>query len=301
MQKAQSAPAKIVVSTILLAKPGIIVSVAFTGFAGLVLANRGIPNLNLLVLALVSLLLSAGGSAILNNVLDQEIDTLMNRLSKRVDALEALGVKSAVAIALVFLIISLFISFYYINVVNALLTIAAFLSYTLLYTLYLKRSSPYGTILGGLPGALPVLIGYAAVNPAIGPDGYILFIFMMLWQPPHFWALAQKYKLDYKKAGVPVMPVALGAKFTNIMILLYSISLLPLTLSLWLLGYTTIFFAIVAVISGIYFDYVIVRCTIKNEGYGRAFGISIIYMLLIMAALILDMIFYSSQVGVLNI
>ena len=87
MQKAQSAPAKIVVSTILLAKPGIIVSVAFTGFAGLVLANRGIPDLNLLVLALVSLLLSAGGSAILNNVLDQEIDTLMNRLSKRVDLL----------------------------------------------------------------------------------------------------------------------------------------------------------------------------------------------------------------------
>ena len=201
VEQAQSAPAKIVVSTILLSKPGIIVSVAFTGFAGLVLANRGLPSVFLIVLTLVSLLLSAAGSAILNNVLDQQIDTLMNRLSKRVDALEAVGVKTAVAIALVFLVISLFISFYYINVVNALLTIAAFLSYTLLYTLYLKRSSPYGTILGGLPGALPVLIGYAAVNPAIGPEGYILFIFMMLWQPPHFWALAQKYKLDYKKSG----------------------------------------------------------------------------------------------------
>lgn len=301
MQQAQSAPAKIVVSTILLAKPGIIVSVAFTGFAGMVLANQGIPSLSLLVLAIVSLLLSAGGSAILNNVLDQEIDILMNRLSKRVDALEAVGVKTAVAIASVFIIISLFISFYYLNVVNALLTIAALLSYTLLYTLYLKRSSPYGTILGGLPGALPVLIGYSAVQPAIGPDGYILFIFMMLWQPPHFWALAQKYKLDYEKAGVPVMPVALGAKFTNVMILLYSISLLPLTLSLWLLGYTTIFFAILAVISGVYFDYVIIRSALKDKGYGTAFGVSIIYMLVIMGALILDMIFHSSQVGVLNL
>jgi len=86
-EQAQSAPAKIVVSTILLAKPGIILSVAFTGFAGVVLANRGIPSLALLVLALVSLLLSAAGSAILNNVLDKQIDVLMDRLSKRVDAL----------------------------------------------------------------------------------------------------------------------------------------------------------------------------------------------------------------------
>ncbi len=301
MEQAQSAPAKIVVSTILLSKPGIILSVAFTGFAGIVLANRGIPSLALLVLALVSLLLSAAGSAILNNVLDKQIDVLMNRLSKRVDALETVGVKTAVAIASVFIIIALFISFYYLNVVNALLTIAALLSYTLLYTLYLKRSSPYGTILGGLPGALPVLIGYSAVNPAIGAGGYILFAFMMLWQPPHFWALAQKYKLDYKKAGVPVMPAVLGTKFTNVMILLYSISLLPLSLSLWLLGYTTIFFAIFAVISGVYFDYVIIWSTLNNKGYGRAFGVSIIYMLVIMAALILDMVFHSTQLGVLNL
>jgi heme o synthase len=301
MEQAQSAPAKIVVSTILLSKPGIILSVAFTGFAGIVLANRGLPSVSLLILALVSLLLSAAGSAILNNVLDKQIDVLMNRLSKRVDALEAVGVRTAVAIASVFIIISLFISFYYLNVVNALLTIAALLSYTLLYTLYLKRSSPYGTILGGLPGALPVLIGYSAINPAIGAEGYILFAFMMLWQPPHFWALAQKYKLDYKKAGVPVMPVALGTKFTNVMILLYSISLLPLTLSLWLLGYTTIFFAIFAVISGVYFDYVIIWSAIKNRGYGRAFGVSIIYMLVIMASLILDLIFNPTHSGILNL
>ncbi|MGB3365824.1 MAG: UbiA family prenyltransferase, partial [Thermodesulfobacteriota bacterium] len=187
--------------------------------------------------------------------------------------------------------ISLFISFYYLNYIAALLIIAAILSYTLLYTLYLKRSSPYGTILGGLPGALPVLIGYAAIQPNIGLDGYILFAFMMLWQPPHFWALAQKYKLDYKNAGVPVMPVAMGAKFTNIMILIYSISLLPLSLSFWFLGYTSAYFAIMAIIFGGYFEYVIIKCTITNSGYGNAFAISILYMLGIMAALILDLSF----------
>lgn len=301
MEQVQSAPAKIVVSTILLSKPGIILSVAFTGFAGMALANRGIPSISLLILAIVSLLLSAAGSAILNNVLDKQIDVLMNRLSKRVDALEAVGEKTAVVIASVFIVISLFISFYYLNVLNALLTIAALLSYTLLYTLYLKRSSPFGTILGGLPGALPVLIGYSAVNPDIGVDGYILFTFMMLWQPPHFWALAQKYKLDYKKAGVPVMPVVLGTKFTNVMILLYSISLLPISLSLWFLGYCTIFYAIFAIISGVYFDYVIIRCTLRDTGYGKAFGVSILYMLIIMVSLILDMAFNPAHAILLNL
>ena len=283
------APAKIVVSTILLSKPGIILSVAFTGFAGMVLANRGVPSLGLTVLAVLSLLLSAAGSAILNNVLDKQIDTLMSRLSKRVDALEVVGERTATIISLIFIFISLFISFYYLNAVNGALIVAAILSYTLLYTLYLKRSSPYGTILGGLPGALPVLVGYIAVNPHIGVDGIILFVFMMLWQPPHFWALAQKYKLDYKKAGVPVMPVALGSKFTNIMILLYSIALLPLSLSLWALHYCSDYYAVFAIISGLYFEYVIIRSTVKNTDYGKAFGASIVYMLVIMLSLILDL------------
>jgi protoheme IX farnesyltransferase len=199
------------------------------------------------------------------------------------------GEKTAIFIASLFIVIALFISLYYLNYITALLIVAAILSYTLLYTLYLKRSSPYGTILGGLPGALPVLIGYSAIQSNIGLDGYILFAFMMLWQPPHFWALAQKYKLDYKKAGVPVMPVALGAKFTNIMILLYSISLLPLSLSFWFLGYASAYFAILAVIFGGYFEYIMIKSSLTNSGYGKAFATSIFYMLAIMAALILDL------------
>lgn len=294
MEQVEKAPSNIVVSTVLLSKPGIIVSVAFTGFAGMVLAFKGLPSLELIIFTMLALLLSAAGSAILNNVLDKQLDVLMDRLSKRAQALEVVGIKTAVLIASLFIIISLFISLYYLNYITALLIIAAILSYTLLYTLYLKRSSPYGTILGGLPGALPVLIGYAAIQPNIGLDGYILFAFMMLWQPPHFWALAQKYKLDYKKAGVPVMPVAMGAKFTNIMILIYSVSLLPLSLSFWFLGYVSAYYAILAIIFGGYFEYIIIRSTMTNSGYGKAFAISILYMLGIMAALILDLSFNQS-------
>jgi len=303
MEQAEKAQSNIVVSTVLLSKPGIIVSVAFTGFAGMVIAARGLPSLSLIVLTMLALLLSAAGSAILNNVLDKQLDVLMDRLSKRAQALEVVGEKTAILIAGLMIIISLIVSFYYLNYVSAVLIIAAILSYTLLYTLYLKRSSPFGTILGGLPGALPVLIGYAAVQPDIGLDGYILFAFMMLWQPPHFWALAQKYKLDYKKAGVPVMPVAMGTKFTNIMILIYSVSLLPLSLSFWFLGYASAYYAILAIIFGGYFEYVIIKSTITNSGYGRAFAISIFYMLGIMAALILDLAFSqgAATVAALNL
>ncbi|MGQ0793638.1 MAG: heme o synthase [Deltaproteobacteria bacterium] len=288
MQLRSSETPSILSSAIVLLKPRIIMSVAFTGFAGMVLAYRGIPPADITFLALSSLLMSAAGAAVFNNILDREMDVLMDRLNNRVVALRRIGERVSVIMASVLIIVSLSISFKYLNLTNALLIIAAILSYAVLYTLYLKRSSPYGTIPGGLPGALPVLIGYSAIKPNIGIDGVILFLFMMLWQPPHFWALAQKYRDDYKRAGVPVMPVALGVKYTNILILIYSISLFPLSLSLWFYGYCSSYYAIVAILFGTHFQYVMIRSAVKNSEYGRAFGISILYMLVIMTSLIID-------------
>lgn len=284
----KDAGVNIFTSTLILLKPGIILSVGFTGFTGMVLANRGIPSLELLLIGLASLLLSAAGAAILNNLLDRCIDTHMNRLSKRVEALQVVGEKTALTLAIIFILTSLFLSFSFINTLNGILTLVAILSYTVLYTLYLKRSSPYGTIIGGLPGALPVLIGYSVVNPGIGIDGIILFLFMILWQPPHFWAIAQKYKDDYKKAGIPVMPVVLGTRYTNIFMVLYSISLLPLSLSLWFFKYCSSYYAIAVIIFGVYFEYVMIQSALTNSNYGKAFGVSILYMLAVMASLVID-------------
>jgi protoheme IX farnesyltransferase len=296
MEPKERVPGNIVSSTILLSKPRIILSVAFTGFAGMVLAYRGIPPSSLIIFTILSLLLSAAGAAILNNLLDKPVDIMMDRLTRRVEALRVVGEKTALALSILFIAVSLVISFYFLNPVNGILIICAILSYTLLYTLYLKRSSPYGTILGGIPGALPVLIGYSAVNPRVGIDGVILFLFMILWQPPHFWALAQKYKEDYKRAGVPVMPVALGTRYTNIFILLYSLSLFPLSLSLWLFGYCSTYYAVLAILFGAYFEYVMIQSADKNSSYGKAFGISIMYMLAIMASLIIDISLNSIRV-----
>ncbi len=279
---------EIVVSTVILSKPGIILSVVFTGFAGMVLSWKGIPELRTALIGCLTLMVSAAGSAIFNNFLDRESDKLMDRLSRRVEALESLGERNAVIVSSVMMAGAVFASAVWINILNAFLIALAAVSYTVLYTMFLKRSSPFGTILGGIPGALPVLIGYTAVTPAIGMDGILLFTFMMLWQPPHFWALAQKYRDDYEKGGIEVLPVAFGEKYTNILIVLYSISLVPLTLIMSLEGITSAYFAAAAFALGIYFNISVIKCAITRKGYESAFGASIVYMLLIMTALIVD-------------
>lgn len=278
------------VSAVILSKPGIIVSVAFTGLAGMVVANRALPSGGMIFLCVVSLLLSAGGAAILNNLLDKKIDRQMSRLSKRVEALRVLGDRNAWIISILMMIVALVVSFFYFNYINTALILLAILSYTLFYTLFLKRTSPFGTILGGVPGALPVLIGYTAIKPALQLDAMIVFVFMMLWQPPHFWVLAQKYRKDYEKAGINVLPVALGTKYTNMLILIYSLSLIPLTFILWLTGTNTVYFAALAAMAGIYFNYLVIRSIFANRGYGKAFSASIIYMLLIMLGIVVDIV-----------
>ena len=278
------------VSAIILSKPGIIISVAFTGLAGMVVANRALPSGQAVFLCVISLLLSAGGAAILNNLLDKKIDRQMTRLNKRVEALRTLGDRNAWVISILMMVVALAVSFSYFNYVTTALILLAILSYTLIYTLFLKRTSPFGTILGGIPGALPVLIGYTAIKPVPQFDAIIVFVFMMLWQPPHFWVLAQKYRKDYEKAGINVLPVALGTKYTNMLILIYSLSLIPLTFILWLTGTNTVYFAAFAAISGIYFNYLVIKSVLANRGYGKAFSASIIYMLLIMLGIVVDIL-----------
>ena len=281
---------RMAVSALILSKPGIITSVAFTGVAGMVVAARSLPPAKTVFLCVLSLLLSAAGAAIMNNLLDKKIDSRMSRLNKRVEALRTLGDRNAWALSLAMMAAALLASLLYFNYLNAALILAAIVSYTLLYTLFLKRTSPFGTVLGGLPGALPVLVGYTAVAPAIRLDGIVVFIFMMLWQPPHFWVLAQKYRNDYEKAGVNVLPVAFGTKYTNMLILIYSLSLVPLTFILWLIGANTVYFAAFAGMAGAYFNYLVIRSVREGGGYGKAFSASIIYMLLIMLGIVVDIL-----------
>ena len=284
---------KYLAALLLLCKPTIILSVGLTGFTGMILASRSFPEPNLVILTILSLVLSAGGSAIINNIIEREKDQLMERLAKRVEALKIVGIGGASFFASLLITFSLGLSFFFINLTNFILIVMAILSYTVYYTLFLKRSSPFGTVLGGIPGALPVIIGFSAIQPNISKDYIdvlILFIFMMVWQPPHFWALAQHLSDDYKKAGFPVMPLIYGQKYTNYLIAIYSLALLPISLYFWVVGIASSFYSFIAIIMGVAFLYTVFLSFKKKGHYILVFLFSIFYMLVINLSLAFDIL-----------
>lgn len=277
-------------SAALLAKPGIVAAVTLAGFAGMVLARRGLPDGRTVGIALACIVGAAGGSAALNSVLDEATDAKMPRLSRRVQALRSAGRAKTAGIAISAIAASVVASAAFLNATASVLLAAAAAGYVLLYTLVWKRRSPYGTIPGALPGALPVLIGYAAVRPALGMDGVVLFLFLVLWQPPHFWALALRHGDEYRSAGVPVLPVAFGETYTRVLILLYAAALPPLSLSLWALGGLSRRFAWAAALLGAGFLAVFCRDTVWTRRYGRAFAASIVYLVLLLLSLLADLL-----------
>ena len=277
-------------SAILLVKPGIVAAVTLSGLSGMVLAHRGVPPPGKTLLALGCILAAAGGSAALNTVLDAGIDGKMPRLTRRIAALRALGRGNVAAAALAAIAASLLLSARFLNGTTCLLLAAAAGGYAVLYTLIWKRRSPYGTIPGAVPGALPVLIGYAAVNPRIGMDGVLLFLILVLWQPPHFWALALRHQEEYRAAGIPALPVTFGEPYTKVLIFLYAAALLPLSLSLWALGYLSARFGWAAAVLGAGFLAAFYRDTVATRRYGRAFAASIVYLTLLLLSLLADVL-----------
>ncbi|MBT3475603.1 protoheme IX farnesyltransferase [bacterium] len=281
-------------AVISLSKPSIILSVGLTGFTGIVLAHSGIPSFQITLLSLLCLILSAAGSAMVNNLIERKNDELMERLEDRVKALKLVGIKNLSMIAAFLITISLALSAIYINLLNCALILLAILSYTVYYTLFLKKSSPFGTVLGGIPGALPVIIGYSSIQPEVSMgymDIIVLFLFMMVWQPPHFWALAQHLRDDYKKGGFPTMPIVYGQEFTNYLIMIYSLALLPISLYFWIVGICSNFYGIMAIILGLSFLYLVFLSFKEKKHYKSVFLFSILYMLLINIFISVDIIF----------
>lgn len=256
--------------------------------AGMVTAGRGLPAGDRLLACMASLFLAASGAALLNNVLDAEGDRRMARLAKRSAALERIGKKNAAAVAGAAICASLGIAASTLGTLTALLLLSAVLCYTPVYTLLLKRRSPYGAVPGGLAGALPVLIGSAAAGAPVNSEAVILFTLMLLWQPPHFWTLALHYRDDYRAAGIPVLPVARGTTRTKQMILLFAAAQFPVLLGIWLTGGHSDWFALVAMVLCTLFAWSSGWDVSVKERYRRGFAVSLLYIVLLLSALIAD-------------
>lgn len=235
--QAQALPIrKVLADYVSLTKPRITFLVLVTTLAGLWLGARGLPPLELVFFTLLGTGLASASAATLNNFIDRDLDANMERTrgrplpSGRLRASEALIFGVALGMA------SFVILGVYVNLMSALLALLAIFVYVGIYTAWLKRTTPLCTVIGGVSGALPPVIGWVAVTRQIDPAALVLFAILFTWQPPHFWALALLRKDEYSEAGLPMLPVVHGPAMTHRQILLYALVLLPVSLMLYPLG-----------------------------------------------------------------
>jgi len=213
-----------------LTKPPIISLLLITATGGMFLAAEGIPSLQTLALVLSGGALGAAGANAINHFLDQDIDALMSRTSRRPVASNRISPISALAFGIALNIGAFFVLAYWVNLLSASLTLSATLFYLLVYTGWLKRNTPQNIVIGGAAGAIPPMVGWAAVTGGIDLPALYLFSIVFFWTPPHFWALALLIQKDYKAAGVPMLPVVVGEERTTQNIFIYSLALVALTL-----------------------------------------------------------------------
>ncbi len=209
-----------------LLKPRVMSLVVFTGLTGLVCADTPM-NPILAAVAVLCIAVGAGASGALNMAYDQDIDAIMRRTRGRPVAAGRIGRGDAAAFGFVLAGFSVMLMGLAVNYLAAALLLFTIVFYALVYTVWLKRSTPQNIVIGGASGALPPVIGWAAATGHTPLNAWLLFAIIFLWTPPHFWALALNSGGDYEKAGVPMMPVVKGAKFTRLQILLYTLVLAP--------------------------------------------------------------------------
>jgi heme o synthase len=236
-----------------LTKPRIMTLLLLTGAAGMFVGAQGVPDLGLLAATIVGLALACGGASALNHVLDRDIDSSMGRTSKRPVAAGRVSTELALEFGLALSALSFVLLGSVVNVLAAVLALVGNLFYVLVYTRWLKRSTPQNIVIGGAAGAVPPLVGWAAATGNLTLPAIYLFLIVFFWTPPHFWALALLIKRDYEAARIPMLPVVRGDRETARQILFYTVALVALTLAPVLTGTFGPLYLVAAVLLGAQF------------------------------------------------
>lgn len=264
-----------------LTKPKITRMILVTTFTGMWLAAGGPPELSLTFWTLLGVGLASSSSCAINNYIDREIDQHMDRTKDRPLPAGRLAPQSALALGAVLGLLSIAILLWQVNPLTAGLTLFTNFYYVVIYTLWLKRHSTLNTSLGGVSGALPAVLGVTAVANAITPVAWALFGIMYLWQPPHFWALALIKVEEYRRVGIPMLPVVKGEAVTKRQMMIYTVLLIPASFSLyWLKATGPIYLATAIVLGAAYLGLTIdfVRKPVERKSAYRLFFFSIIYL-----------------------
>ena len=279
---------------ITLTKPPIISLLLITAIGGMFLAAAGIPSLQILTLVCVGGALGAGGANAINHFLDQDIDALMSRTIKRPGPSNRIPPVAALIFGVALNAGAFFVLAYWVNLISAVLTLAATLFYVLIYTGWLKRNTPQNIVIGGAAGAIPPMVGWAAVTGSIDLPAVYLFTIIFFWTPPHFWALSLMIQDDYKAAGVPMLPVVAGEKRTTQNIFIYSLALVGLTLLFSFSNAVGLIYLGSAATLGAYFIYLAWKLlqdyNVRNAKYLYLF--SLLYLALLFAVMLPDSVFH---------
>ena len=277
-------------SYVALTKPRIIELLLVTTVPAMVVAQRGLPDVWLMIATVVGGTMAAGGANAINMVVDRDIDAVMERTRNRPLVTGAMSPQSALTFALALELAAFVWLWGFVNLLSATLAICATAFYVFVYTLWLKRSSSQNIVIGGAAGAAPVLIGWAAVTNQLAWAPWVMFAIVFFWTPPHFWALAIKYRDDYTRARVPMLPSVTGARAVGVQIVTYSVIVWACSLLLIPVADLGWVYTVVAVASGAVFVGWSVRVlrspTTRNAM--RLFGYSITYLTVLFVAMAVD-------------
>lgn len=274
-----------------LTSPGKTLLVMLTGFIGMWLAAKGLPEFSLSFWGLIGIGLASAGSLVFNNYYDRDIDRLMERTHKRALPSGRIEPDRALLLGTFLSIASFIILSAFTNVLSAILAIFTIIFYAYFYTAVLKRRTPGATEIGGIPGALPPVIGWAVVTGQTGFESWLLFLIMLLWQPPHFWALAIRYRDDYSRAGIPTVPVVYSEHHTNFrsifyVTLLVIVSLLPYYFKMA----GRLYLAIASILGAIYLILYCIHILSKRDLNRCLFVYSIVYLTVLFVSMIVDIV-----------
>jgi heme o synthase len=273
-----------------LMKPRVMSLVVFTAFVGLSIAPGRLHPVIALT-ALICIAVGAGAAGALNMWYDADIDARMARTAARPLPAGRIAPGEALAFGLTLAGFAIVVLGLLVNVVAAALLAATIAFYVLVYTMWLKRTTPQNIVIGGAAGALPPMIGWAAATGGVAVEPFVLFLVIFFWTPPHFWALSLYRTEDYARAGVPMLPVVAGVKETRRQILLYCLVLGPLGAAPFILGYAGALYGIVALAAGGAMIALAWRVWTEHSGHAAAkqmFGFSILYLFLLFAMLLVD-------------
>lgn len=273
-----------------LTKPGIIRMILITTYCSMLVAERGFPDWGITLWTMLGMGLITGSANAMNMIFDQDIDAVMTRTSHRPLPEGRVDTKGALLFSLGLGISGFLLLNVMVNPMTALAALGGHLFYVLIYTMWLKRSTPQNIVIGGAAGAVPPLVGWAAVTGDLSVAAWIMFAVIFFWTPPHFWALALYKRQDYGRAQVPMLPVVRGEKHTKHQMLYYAVLLLVVT-SLLALVHMGALYLVASVALGLGFIYFVWKTHQEKEGYKwakRTFAFSLLYLAVLFVAMSAD-------------